>query len=106
MDMHVQIGRHGPIALGAFHQKLFTSDRSCLFAVGDVPHGHLVKLGEYLNLGKGAGMKLVTTKHFHFIEEPAVFGILNSLQIYKDVNFSSIHLIFRTCGSCTKVYRR
>jgi len=49
------VGKHGPIALGAFHQKLFTSDRSCLFAVGDVEHGHLVKLAEILNLGKGAG---------------------------------------------------
>jgi len=49
------VGRHGPIALGAFHQKHFTSDRSCLFAVGDIEHGHLVKLAEILNLGKGAG---------------------------------------------------
>jgi len=64
------IGRHGPVALGAFHQKLFTSDRSCLFAVGDVPHGHLVKLGEYLNLGKGAGpaapaQKYIGGEHRH-----------------------------------------
>jgi len=49
------VGRHGPLALGAYHQKVVTADRSCLFAVGDVPHGHLVKLGEILNLGKGAG---------------------------------------------------
>jgi len=57
------VGRHGPIALGLFHQKHFTSDRSCLFAVGDVPHGHLVKLGEILNLGKGAGPAAAAPKY-------------------------------------------
>ena len=55
-----QVGKHGPNTLGAFHQKHFTSERACLFAVGGVEHNHLVKIAEALDLGKGAGKKNIT----------------------------------------------
>jgi len=46
------VGKHGPIALGAFHQKNFTSDKACLVAVGGVAHNTLVKLAEMIILEK------------------------------------------------------
>jgi hypothetical protein len=54
---------------------LFTSDRACLVAVGGVEHNTLVRLAEVLDLGKGAGKKIVPSIHFHSIQEPAIFGI-------------------------------
>ena len=59
-----QVGKHGPITLAGFHQKLFTSDRACLFAVGGVSHGHLLKAAEAIELGKGAGKKPISTHSY------------------------------------------
>lgn len=57
------VGKHGPIALGAFHQKHFTSDRACLFAIGGVEHNHVVKLAESLDLQKGTGAGAPAAKY-------------------------------------------
>lgn len=58
------VGKHGPNTLGAFHQKHFTSERACLFAVGGVEHNHLVKIAEALDLGKGAGPGALAAKYY------------------------------------------
>ena len=66
------MGKHGPVSLGAFHQKHFTGDRACLVAVGGIEHNKLAKLGESLDLGKGAGKTLVHPIDFHTVQ-PAIF---------------------------------
>jgi len=57
------VGKHGPITLAGFHQKLFTSDRACLVAVGGIPHNHLLKVAEAVELGKGAGPGALAAKY-------------------------------------------
>ena len=64
MCSKLQVGKHGPITLAGFHQKLFTSDRACLVAVGGVPHNHLLKVAEAVELGKGAGKKPISTHSY------------------------------------------
>ena len=64
MCSKLQVGKHGPITLAGFHQKLFTSDRACLFAVGGVSHGHLLKAAETIELGKGAGKNPISTHSY------------------------------------------
>merc|ERR1712110_182852 len=57
------VGKHGPITLAGFHQKHFTSDRACLVAVGGIPHNHLLKVAEAVELGKGAGPGALAAKY-------------------------------------------
>ena len=50
--------------MGSFHQKHFTADRACLVAVGGIEHNRLAKLGESLDLGKGAGKTFLILENF------------------------------------------
>jgi len=58
------VAKHGPISMGSFHQKHFTADRACLVAVGGIEHNRLAKLGESLDLGKGAGPASGPSKYY------------------------------------------
>lgn len=84
------VGKHGPILLDAFHQKHFTTDRACLFAVGGVPHNHLVKLAESLNLGSGAGPATPAAKYFGGEQRHDTAGNMAYINLAADCTGNSI----------------
>jgi len=84
------VGKHGPIALGAFHQKYVTSDRACLVAVGGVEHNTLVKLAEILDLGKGAGPGTPAAKYVGGEQRHDTAGNLAYINIAADCSSSNV----------------
>jgi len=85
-----KVGKHGPNALGAFHQKHFTSERACVFAVGGVEHNHLVKVAETLDLGKGAGPGASAAKYFGGEQRLDTAGNLAYISLAGDCTGSNI----------------
>jgi len=84
------VGKHGPIALSAFHQKNFTSDRACLFAVGGVNHNNVVKLADILDLGKGAGPGPLKSKYFGGEQRHDTAGNVAYINLATDCSRSNI----------------